>query len=468
MNRQFAPSVAHGQIRSKASGGRVNGPLFAMFLMGYFGLSDRVHLSLATGGRGLLPLFPLALPLVVLAGGVMPGTGRDLRVLRARRFWLAGGLYALMATLLALAAVADPAYSFRSILSVIEAITIVSFVLMGSAVARGGPRVERQLTRTIAALVVVHALAAVLQFLQASGIHQDGLTEALAAWDQSTQLDYSESYVIVGRSVGLFVNPNTLGFWAVLGYWAALCLMKGYERRVIAGCSLIALVLSQSRGALAALLASLAAETIATLARNVAHGQIRSEKLRQVLMIGAVAALIGGTLWALEPGLPLQVPILSSMQERYRGGLSVIGAGVSADENLQARVAVWKDAVTFVQDRLFGTKGPPQVIFGASIDNEYVRALLQGGPLFLVLLIMTITSLLLSPSSGAWNRFVARAGLAVAIVAWTALPIGALPMGMVWLALGVALQLRRRGLSRSGLPSARDSSPSSASALGGS
>jgi amino acid transporter len=78
-----------------------------------------------------------------------------------------------------------------------------------------------------------------------------------------------------------------------------------------------------------------------------------------------------------------------------------------------------------------------------SIDNEYVRALLQGGSVYLALLVVALgfAASWVARSDGP-STFVGIATIAISVNAVTSLPMASPAMAVVWFFIGVSLACR--------------------------
>jgi hypothetical protein len=414
------------------------------FTLAYLLFADRLFLRLDTGGRGLLPVLPLLAPVVALLFAIVTGRGRDLRLLGEGRFWLACGLYVFTSVLLPLVAVMDAAYSIRAVFAMVEGATALSMVLIGAAIARAGDRAAQSLRMGIVLLSVMQAAYALLQFLQVSALFDSSLGARLLDWDQATQQAYSDAYVLYGRSAGLFVNPNALGLWSVLAFWAGAMLTKGRVRLLTIVATLTSLLLSQSRGALAALVGTVLLWAALNIGVVLKHQRLGRWALLRALSLPIIAITFVSAIAAVVERAAEHVDIVSAMSARFTSGLATIHSGAAADDNLQARVEVWARAGEFLRDHPAGTFGPPQVIFEHSIDNEYVRTMLQGGlPFGLVFILTLVTLILFLKHERPESQFIGFAACAIATCAWTSLPLGSTAMALVWLYVGVELGTRR-------------------------
>jgi len=409
-----------------------------VLLGAYLLLSERVFVHLNSGGRGLLPLLPLLVPLVAFLCVGLLTKGQHLAFLQKGRFWLGCGLFAACGLLLPMLGILLAGYEARHLLAVFDGVLPLSFVALGYSICRAeGPRRMYQL---LFAVMVVQAGYALLQFLGEYGFWRSPLLTALAEWDRSSQSAYSEFYVLSDRSTGTFINPNVLGFWAVGSLWVSILLLGGWQRVLGLAASMLTLALSQSRGSVVAAAVSFGIWFLAGggigLFRRSASSRLRRERLRPII---GVALL--GTATMLGCGPTLQsLGGMESLQRRMMTGASVLTGGVGQDKSLEARVLAWRRATTFLADSPAGTLGPPQLRFGSFIDNEFVRIALQGGPLYLMaamcVLVLAWKGLLRTRPE---SQVLGALGVCIAVNGMTALPLASPASAVFWIVFGAAL-----------------------------
>lgn len=266
------------------------------------------------------------------------------------------------------------------------------------------------------ALSVGHLIWSVLQRLSINWVEQT---------DIAAQARFSAETIIVGRSTGLFVSANELGFWSVMSFWAIRELTVGRVRWWGMCVSVTTLVLSNSRGSLVAFAAGALFIGIRSALRN-PLGQI-PKPLEGRLAIPSprwLVPIIGAT--ATVALLP------NSYLVRYSKLVRVVVGGVAKDENLEGRTTAWRGALDYLGQHPYGTLVPPQTIVALPPDNQWVYFLLQGGPLLLGagLWLVSCTIAL------ARRPFFLGAGIAILINGLTAPVMQMAAMSMFWLGLG--------------------------------
>jgi hypothetical protein len=114
------------------------------------------------------------------------------------------------------------------------------------------------------------------------------------------------------------------------------------------------------------------------------------------------------------------------------------------DPSVQGRVDAWSRALDFYEQSPLGTFGEPQLLFGGFIDNEFVRILLQGGPLFLAATILALGAGIRLAKFGTLGRMIMTFSAAIAVNALTANPLSYPALGLYWMAVGYHLAGRER------------------------
>jgi hypothetical protein len=132
------------------------------------------------------------------------------------------------------------------------------------------------------------------------------------------------------------------------------------------------------------------------------------------------------------------------MGQRFASGIGVITGGVAMDQNAGGRVEAWLRALEFYQHHPLGTLGEPQFLFGGFIDNDFVRILLQGGPVFLIATILALGAGIRLIEFGTLGRMIATWSAAVAVNAMTANPLSYPAIGLYWMVVGYYLGGREK------------------------
>ncbi|MFD5213430.1 O-antigen ligase family protein [Microbacterium sp. NPDC058345] len=284
-----------------------------------------------------------------------------------------------------------------------------------------------RLDRVAFVLILAHGLYGLGQTLVRLGVVSESVWPA-QQWDIAAQAAINEAYVVVGRSTGLFLNANAFGFWSCGAVLVGAVMLVGWRRSLSVTLGIVGILGSQSRTAWVCLAMLLVILGFVMLR----HARVGLRVLFAVVS-GAPIALVtwmsGGFANLFE----------TSLVERLVSGVGVLSVGVEADTNLAARVDSWSAAVEFAGQYPLGTLGPPQALFGYSLDNQFVSFFLQGG----VLLVGAYVLALFSPIVLA-RRGVPRAGaLGVAaalfaLTSFTMLPFESSASAVFWLLAGAA------------------------------
>lgn len=142
-------------------------------------------------------------------------------------------------------------------MSSLPGIRALAFVLFGCWIGKSGEAVGRLALKYAFGAIVVEAILATGQYLHTQGIAL-AILESQYRWDIWTQASYSEHYIITGRSIGSFINPNELGYWSIIAFWLSMLALRGWSRGCGVSMALLTLFLSQSRGSMLALAGSAA------------------------------------------------------------------------------------------------------------------------------------------------------------------------------------------------------------------
>jgi hypothetical protein len=412
-------------------------------------LSDRLYLKTSTGGRGLLPVVEFIIPAVAAFLVCSRGGKQILRAVRERQFalWLPCVALLILLPVLGILATGVPV---RLMLGSLPGIRILSFMVFGAWIAARPGAVQTTARRYLVAAVVLEFIMAGLQYAAVYGPGQISFLRPFYQWDQTTQLAWGNRYLINGRSIGTFVNPNSLGFASVLAFWASALALRGAARRICVPLALGTIFLSQSRGSMFALSAGLL-----LWMWNLAGSSTRRLRAAKDLAFFCFLSLVLVAGWAISLGAGSS-GAESSALSRFGRGLRVLSEGASADQNAGARVEAWGRAFSFYQRHPLGTWIEPQFLFGGYIDNEYVRLLLQGS----VLLVFTYGLALyggirLIGSSATAGRLAAVIAAGVAVNSISAIPLLYPAMGAYWLTAGFYLAAVAGARERLRLPALR-------------
>ena len=390
--------------------------------------AQRVFVTLAVGGDhpAVIELLPILMSLVATAW-ILRTRGRVLLPFASRGFVMVWGPYLALTILLPILGVAGGGYSVR----ILAAIQIPIFALGAMVLGAGVRSVTREALAGwgIPLLVAISVVAgyAVLQQLIVGHVLANGPWTSLLSWDISTQQTYGAD-VILGRSSAFYVNPNILGATAGTTLLFGLFAAAGWVRYAIVFASLEALLVSQSRGATAALVASLGVLAVLAWRR---HEQVR---VRDLLPYAGIAALaLACWVFLVVAGTPADTFI-----ERVGQGVGVVTGG--SDPNLSGRLQFWWDGLTLLASHPLGTWGPPERLLGTAVDSDWVRALLQGSLLYAFTLGCALFGGAFTPSSDRQvQRLLVAVSVFVAVAALTQLPLAYPGAVLYWAVVGAAV-----------------------------
>ena len=292
-------------------------------------------------------------------------------------------------------------------------------------------------------LIFVHGVYGLGQTLFRLRLVPAEVWQRAVVWDADSQLAQSEAYVISGRSTGLFINANEFGLWSCLAIVFSAVVLRGRQQAVGVALGVVGVVGSQSRTAWLGLAVLAAVVLVRALRDGRAAGRLlgRSAAFLPLLLIGW---LLGWLPRLLE----------SDLVTRLTSALEVLDRGVAADRNLLGRVNAWAEAWEFSADYPLGTLGPPQVLLGGFIDNEFVSLFVQGSALLLAAYVLGLLSPLALRRRGVphADALLLVAAL-IALFSLTMLPLESFRgAALVWLmaavAMGGPVQADRHSLHR--------------------
>lgn len=410
----------------------MTGHLVLFTTMLYVLFSERLFIRFSTGGRGILPILDLCMLALATALIVFSGWSKAGAFLRNREFWKYWFPYLLMSFLLPVVAVFFNDYPARTAMEGLQGIEALAFVVVGSWIGAAGPRLWKIAKNYILTAICVVFLFAAIQFGYGQG-WSGGIFDALQQWDISSQLAYSERYVLTARSIGTYLNPNTLGFCGAMAIWSSLILLRGIPRVLGAGMSAATLLASQSRGSTMALIGS----AVIWSCYIFCSSDRSLRKIRDISLALILISLVGAT-WAVMIFQDRLEQV--SAQNRFERGLRFLSEGADADRNAAGRITGWIHALQFHQDHLLGTMGEPRYMFRDIIDNDYVKTILQGSVVYLMTFLMTIYGAFrLLARRGPTGWLLAMFSVVIAINGMTAHPLSYSVIAAFWIGIGFYL-----------------------------
>lgn len=404
---------------------------------------ERLVFHASSGGRGNVPILWFLFPLVgsILLLPARKKIAACFRIPDFYRFWL----WTILCTLtLPVLGVFFLGFPVRTLISSWEGVLALTTLATGAWAwhqDQSFPIMERILLSAVWA----HALVALLQvapFL--GGVSGSGPIQQFLDWDAQFKATFSSENMVVGRATGLYLNPNALGVWSCFGSWACGIFLRGWPRKLGLAGSILTLILSLSRGSMFALTGSIVLYFLAQFWRNrqrTSNQYINATNLKFAFGVISTSVLCGMVVYTFAKDD--QSGLFGTLLSRVSAGMSVVTQGRTADSNFMGRVEVWGNAWDFFQRHPFGTFGSPQFVLGQSLDNEYMRALLQGGVIFLgSFILMLVGGMRLLLFQHPVSRFVGATTLVVAINSISATPLIYPCVGMYWLGVGAFLACR--------------------------
>ncbi len=385
-------------------------------------LADRAQVGIPTGGRGMLPLLTIVAPIAASATVARYGARRSLGFLATPAFVLGVSPYLALTVLLPVLGVMFNAFPERTLLSLTEATTALSFLVIGAALSSGYGRCWSRWLLIAVTVQLLYSAGQAVYYSQAPGWE---LLTPLHEWDlsQADPLTF-----VQGRSSGLYFNPNVLGFWAGLAVILSWSMLSPRYRWVGVALGVLTLLLSQSRGAAAAVLAALVGGAVL----SIAGGGFFSGRIFKGISSFALAITAALSIAALI--VPAAV-----LGDRFGALFSVWSEGTRADPNLAARLDLWEAVTALNAVYPWGTLGSPEYVLGNAVDNAWFRAFSQGSILYVATLAMLLVAgFFVSPHRhGLALRLVA---ILIAVAGFTQTPFGYAPIVLFWLLLGGGLQ----------------------------
>ncbi|MGH2330697.1 O-antigen ligase family protein [Thermoanaerobacter mathranii] len=401
---------------------------FIIFWLFFYVLfAERFVLKIETGGKGIVSI-PVLISFLLVFYVILKSKGKALEVFKSK-FFMYWWPFVILTVLFPILGVLLTGYPLRTILN-LNVLSEISFIVTGYWVSKRMDFWEFTLSKYLVLAIIIEFLYSFLQSLYRIGYFHGYLWEVFASWDLISQQLYASP--IFGRSIGTFVNPNTLGFWAITVFGFSLYLTKGWIRYLSLIFSFLTLILSQSRGCLFALIFAIGVILISNL---LTLKKINFTQFLKGYIFFMVVAFI--MIFIVKLGLVNNVTF-----ERFRSGIEVFLYGVSADQNFLTRVEVWKQSLGLFRKYPLGTFGPPELILGTAVDSDWVRLLLQGGIIYVVSFLIAIFAGILIPKStgSKIGKFLLYMSLTLPVVAVSETPTIYIPMAIYWFALGVFLQ----------------------------
>ena len=389
-------------------------------------LYQRFLLNVDTGGRGVVSIF---VPTLLLVGLIcLPVGSQSAGRVHWARLIVVWGLYWACVGLLPLLAVSIGGYSTRAALSsVTEAIVPMAVVGVGVRIAT----LTRDPSRVVAVALAV-AVPIVLAYTVGQWAYNSGFVDAtiwrpIADWDRAAADAFG--VLQLSRSSGPYVNPNILGAWGAIAFVLAATLHPGrVTRPVIMGAAALTVIFAQSRGSLVALVAGAMALVVLALGHRIG-GASRP---------GFLPSLLAATGFVVV-GVGMAGADLSGVT-RLLEGLSSLLPGATFDPSITGRLDSWSAAGALSAIYPMGTWGPPEVLLGGAIDNDWVRLFLQATVAGVAGLgVMLVGGILVADRSRPIGAALTACSVVIAIAALTQTTLTYPPITLYWLVVGISV-----------------------------
>lgn len=199
----------------------------------------------------------------------------------------------------------------------------------------------------------------------------------ITTYIQNNQLNFINSELIYGRSTGIFINPNELGFFSGLVFWLAFSIRensKFLNFLIVVLLCIINIGLSFSRTAIVALMVSLLFIFILKFYNN----KIKISYLYFVPFVFVFVFLF----------LSLFAGFVTESQLSRLLEINIFQSDLNQSNNLIQRFEAWSHIVEFISINPLGTIIPPGLVIEHTADNQFIYAYAQGGIVLLIFVIL--------------------------------------------------------------------------------
>ena len=386
-------------------------------------IADRAVVGVSTGGRGALSLLIFAAPAIAVGAVARYGTSRTLSFLRSPVFLVGVVPYLALTLLLPFLGVMFNRYPERTLISVTEASTAFSFLVLGAAASTAPMRRWRPWLVLAIVIQLAYAAGQMAYLGRAPGWELFG---PLHAWDLSLQGLYGA--FVQARGTGLYFNPNELGLWAGAAAILAWVVVTPRWRPAVVILAVGTLALSQSRGASVALVAAAAAGAVVAIigGRTSASGAART-----AVSLGLVGVVVLIVVVAVQPS--------QGLVDRFGALVAVWTQGPRADANLAGRLDYWSSVIDLNSVYPWGTWGPPEMLLGTAVDSTWFRVFAQGSVPYAGALVLLLVSPFALHASKFGSALIMMTVL-IAVAGLTQTPLNYPIAFLFWALLGAALQ----------------------------
>ena len=209
------------------------------------------------GKAGQLPVLEIVLPPILFLALVMEQRTSAFLFCTHRQFLRSWAPFLLLGLVLPLLGVVINEFPVRSLFLINNVVLAVCGLIVGSWVGEAYLE-SRAVRKLFIGTVLLELGASIVQAGITFGLFTGvPLVQGLYEWDKQFKIRWNENNVVLGRASGTFLNPNTLGVYAILAFWFAILFTRGKWRVVCTVSTLVTLLLSGSRGSLFGFVASL-------------------------------------------------------------------------------------------------------------------------------------------------------------------------------------------------------------------
>jgi len=411
--------------------------LLVAMVFGCIVLGERVFISVDSGGRGQSPVLEILFPPILFLALVMEQRTSAFLFCTHRRFLWSWAPFLFLGLVLPVLGVVINEFPVRSLFLINNIVLAACGLIVGSWVGEAYLE-SRAVRKLFIGTVLLELGASIVQTGITFGLFTGiPLMRALYEWDEQFKIRWNEHNVILARASGTFLNPNTLGVYAILAFWFAILFTHGKWQVVCTISTLVTLLLSGSRGSLFGFVVSLVVFGLFGRQRKLARETL---KFCRIFALSALmfAAVILVTSTIVNIGF-LRDP---AIVERYREAAAVLATGSDQGGNFDGRVGVWQRAEEYILDQPFGVLGPPQMVTQLPPDNAYVFTALQGGVPYLACFLLLLAGGISFNCKSPGTAYIAAVSIAIATNSISCIPTGYACFLLYWLCLGAALSNR--------------------------
>jgi heparosan-N-sulfate-glucuronate 5-epimerase len=404
----------------------------AGWLVVYATIGERIYLPRGPGGA-----VPLAGVITLLLAAVILIASSGARALVAEGMRKAPWLVAFVSVWIVLGLTGPVVgYPIHTVFTALVPLSIAALCALGLILCVQRRVTTGSLASALTAIAWIQFVAGAMQMLWYTSTLGLPPQRWLYIWDTRTSIAYGVEQ-IAGRSVGLYVNPNTYSLLGALLVVLALTLDLPMRARLALAFPAAGIVmLGASRSAVLAL-----AIVLIPLAVS------RMRRMERPRMLRTAAAIAGAALLLFGVSRLTGNTLIERFSSRWAYLPDLFSAGVAADPNAAGRVDAWGRILPYWGQNPFGTFGPPQMAISTFTDNDYITLLMQGGIILLVTYVGFLVSTLVRRNHSPLASSVAPLIAIVALTGVTQTSIVLAPaLALFWPAMGTTLVPREQTL----------------------